>query len=253
MEYGLANFRDLGGLKTAENKNVRFNRLLRSAQPVKLSNNDIEKLRAHNLKSIVDFRTAYETTNEPVDSIEGVTYNHMDVMGKNAAQAANPKHWVSMLSQDLNAVESQFIETYKEFATDESSRKAYGNFLRLCANLTDGAVLFHCAAGKDRTGLAAAIILRLLGVRDDEIYTDYLKTMEFQEQISAPHLEKAKLAGMTEQQMESMKVLMGVKKEYLSAALSAAETQYGSFENYVVNGLGVKPKEIEQIRDLYLE
>jgi len=251
--YQLVNFRDLGGLRTAEGKTVKHNRLLRSAQPVKLSADDVEMLRTHNLKSIVDFRTTHETTTDPIDTIDGVSYNHIDIMGKNGAQAADPNTWMKMLSQDLNAVELQFIETYKEFAVSESSREGYGEFLRVCANLEDGAILFHCAAGKDRTGLAAAIILRLLGVSEDEIHSDYLKTMEFQEQIATPHIEKAKVAGMTEKQLESMKVLMGVKKEFLSAALSIAVEQYGSFENYVINGLGIQLDEIERIRNLYLE
>jgi len=249
----LVNFRDLGGLKTKDGKTVKHNRLLRSAQPVNLSADDVNKLKDHNLKSIVDFRTDHETTADPVDSIDGVSYNHIDIMGKNSAQAADPTAWMKMLSQDINTVELQFMDTYKEFALGESSRAGYGDFLRVCASLEDGAVLFHCAAGKDRTGLAAAIVLRLLGVSDDDIYTDYLKTMEFQAQIATPHLEKAKAAGMTEKELESMQVLMGVKREFLSAALTGAEEQYGSFDNYIADGLGMKLEEVDRIRDLYLD
>ena len=251
--FNLVNFRDLGGLKTSCGKTVKHNRLLRAAQPVGLLSGDIEKLNKHGLKSIIDLRTTHEITKEPVDTIDGVDYTHIDVMGENSAQAADPKHWANMLDADPAKVELQFIETYKEFATSECSRRGYGVFLKACANLAEGSILFHCAAGKDRTGLAAAIILRLLRVADDDIYTDYLKTIEHQEQISSTHLEKAKAAGINEQQLNSMKILLGVKKEFLAAALSAAEEQYGSFENYLVDGLGVTPKEIEQIRDMYLE
>jgi protein-tyrosine phosphatase len=251
--YQLLTFRDLGGIKTVDGKTVKHHRLLRSAQPVKLSADDVEMLKAHNLKSIVDFRTTPEVTTDPIDTIDGVSYTHIDIMGKNGAQAADRSSWMKMLSQDLAAVELGFTETYKEFATSESSREGYGEFLRVCANLEHGAILFHCAAGKDRTGLAAAIILRLLGVSEDDIHLDYLKTMEFHEQIASPYLEKAKASGMTEQQLESMKVIMGVKKEFLSAAISTAVEQYGSFENYVIKGLGVQLDEIERIRNLYLE
>lgn len=250
---GLTNFRDLGGIKTSDGRVVKVNRLLRAAQPVGLSEEEISKLIKSNLKVIIDFRTSNEAARTPVDNIGGASYLHIDIMGANDTQAADPNHWVQMLAENPHGVELQFIETYKEFATGESSRRGYGNFLRACASQSDGAILFHCAAGKDRTGLAAALILRVLGITDEDIYTDYLKSMEFQEKISAPYLAMAKAAGMTDQQVEYLKVLLGVKKEFLSAALTAAEEKYGSFENYITEGLGVTPEEIERIRDLYLE
>ena len=242
------NFRDLGGIKTKEGKIVKLGRLLRSSQPVNLQENEITMLKAHNLKHIIDFRTTREVEKDPIQPISGAKYSHIDIMGKNNAQAADPHVWMKMLSQDIETVELQFIETYKNFATSEASREGYGEFLRACADLEEGAVLFHCAAGKDRTGLGAAIILRLLGASDDDIYTDYLKTIEFQEQIAAQHIQK-----VSGKQLEALKVLMGVKKEYLSAALSAATEQYSSFESYIKEGLGISQYDIERIQNLYLE
>ena len=249
----LINFRDLGGKKTSNKSKLKTKRLLRAAQPVGLSQNDINKLKQHNLKLIIDLRTSQEAAMHPVDQIEGVSYINIDIMGANKAQSADPTHWMKMLESDINAVEQQFKETYIEFALSENSRKGYGDFLRACASLEEGAILFHCAAGKDRTGLAAAIILRILGIDDDDIYEDYLKTMEAQDAIAAPYMAKARAGGVPEAQLEAMKVLMSVKHEFLAAALNAAAEEYGSFESYIIDGLGLNQEELEKIRELYLE
>ena len=254
MSQTLLNFRDLGGIKTSNGKTIISKRLLRSAQPVNLLGTDIAKLKEHNLKAVIDFRTAREATKAPVGAIEGVTYAHLDIMGKGTAYAADPNHWDKLLCENPRRADMQFVETYKEIAVSESSRKGYGEFIRACAGLTSGATLFHCAAGKDRTGLAAAIILRLLGVSIKDIYADYLETMKYQEKLCANNLAVAKERGMTEQQIASMKIIMGgVKKELLATAFATAEEVYGSFDNYVRDGLNVSQEEVARIKDLYLE
>jgi len=249
----LVNFRDLGGIQTTGGRKVIHKRLLRSAQPIGLTAEDVETLRQHNLKAIIDFRTVTETINYPIDKVDGVSYTHIDIIGKNTTQVADPMQWMKILDESISNVELWFANTYKEFVTSESSRKAYGDFLRTCAEHETGALLFHCAAGKDRTGFASALILRLLGVSDEDIYTDYLKTLEYRPQIEATQLPKARARGMTEKQLESMKVLMGVKKEYITTALTAAEESFGSFDNYLAEGLGITQDGIARICDLYLE
>ena len=248
----LGNFRDLGGIKTTCGRTVAPRRLLRSAQPVGLTDEARTMLAEHGLKSIIDFRTIFETQKDPVDIIDGVDYKHIDIMGANNAQAANPNYWTELMSEDISKVEEEFIRTYVEFAISEPSRKGYGDFVRACIALKDGAVLFHCAAGKDRTGLAAAIILKLLGVSDADIFDDYLKTAEYQAKLAAKYTANAKAQGVSDKQLAAMQVLFGVKPGYLKAALDAAENKVGSFEAYAEKGLGLTPDCILELNNLYL-
>jgi len=248
----LLNFRDLGGIKTTDGRSVKPNRLLRAAQPVELSEEDVAKLKLHNIKTIVDLRTIYEVNTDPISEIAGVTYVHIDIMGTDSAQAADPNHWMELFSSNPSGIETKFIDTYKAFATSPSAKRGYCEFLRICANLTEGALLFHCAAGKDRTGVAAALILKILGVADEAIYDDYLETLKFQNEIGSKILEAAKKRGLTNDQLEAMNVLFGVKTSYLKAALKAATDEYASFQNYVSEGLGITEREIARLKDLYL-
>ena len=194
----LMNFRDLGGMKTACGRTVAPKRLLRAAQPVHLTEEERATLTEFGLKSIIDFRTILETEKYPVDIFDGVEYKHIDIMGENNAQAAAPNFWEKLIKENPAQVGVEFMRTYKEFAISVPSRKGYGDFVRACIAQKNGAVLFHCAAGKDRTGFAAAIVLRLLGVSDDDIFEDYLKSKEYQKKFAAKYSAKAKAQGMTD-------------------------------------------------------
>jgi protein-tyrosine phosphatase len=250
---GLLNFRDLGGMKAACGKTVRAKRLLRAAQPVGLSLDEKNILREHDLKFIVDFRTQNEVATLPVDEISGVTYSHIDIMGENAAQAAAPEYWMSLFNADPASVPAEFTKTYREFATSASSRAGYGAFVKSCAASASGATLFHCTAGKDRTGFAAAIILKLLGVPAESIFADYLKTREFQDQIHYIYVKKAIERGISSEQVELMRTVFDLRESYLQAAFNAAYAAFGNFENYVREGLGIYNEEIESLKNFYLE
>jgi protein-tyrosine phosphatase len=249
----MKNFRDLGGIKTACGKSVRKNRLLRAAQPVGLSDEEIKKLREYDLKFIVDFRTLREVETEPADTIEGVTYTHIDIMGENAAQAADPLYWMKLFLKNPKCVADEFTKTYRELATSPSSMAGYSSFIKTCAASSNGATLFHCAAGRDRTGLAAAIILKLLNVCDENIFEDYQKTKEYQAEVHAYWVARSKEYGLSDEQAETLELVFNVNNEYLLAAYAAIEEVFGSFENYVSQGLRITDEEIKKLRELYLE
>jgi len=248
----LLNFRDLGGIKTICGRKIRGKRLLRSAQPVGLLKTDIEKLREHDLKMIIDFRTMWEVTAEPVDEIADVTYTHLDIMGENSAQAADPRYWVGVFQKDPASVITEFTKTYQEFATSPSSMAGYSAFIKACIAAREGAVLFHCAAGKDRTGFAAALLLKILGVADEGIFEDYMQTKIYQDERRDFHTLNAKKQGFTDEQIAAMEEVFGIQTNYLTAAIKAAEEKFGSFENYVAQGLGLTPDDIELLKDNYL-
>lgn len=249
----LMNFRDLGGLKTDCGKTVRRGRLLRAALPVGLTESDIAALRALDLRVIFDLRTLGEVAALPADEIAGVTYTHIDIMGENSSHSADPRFWMELFHKNPLGVEEEFAKTYREFATSPTALAGYSAFLKACAARENGAVLFHCAAGKDRTGFAAAIILKILNVPEEEIFADYMKTRAYQEQVNDFYVARAKKRGFSDEQIKSMGEIFGVKESYLQAAYAAAEDAFGSFENYLAHGLGLDGEEISKLREFYLE
>jgi len=250
----LLNFRDLGGHKAACGRVVRPRRLLRAALPAGLSAEDVAKLREYNLKYIVDFRTAEEVATSPTDTIDGVAYTHIDIMGDNAAQAANPFYWMELFLKDPPAVVTGFTETYRQFATSPHSIVGYAAFLRSCVAAAEGATLFHCTAGKDRTGFGAAILLKILGISDEDIFADYLKSQDYIAAVNDYYVEKAKKRGLSDTQLEQLGKTFGIMQtSYLQAAFDALEKTFGGFTQYVNEGLGITNEEIAILQEHYLE
>ncbi len=113
-------------------------------------------------------------------------------------------------------------------------------------------VLFHCAAGKDRTGFAAAITLRILGVPLEVVLEDYLLSNQYYLTAHSWNLFLIRL--MKGNRFSNVvKGFLEVKPAYLCAAFEAIDSEFGSFEKYVRNGLGLTEQDIKNIRNLYLE
>jgi len=133
-------------------------------------------------------------------------------------------------------------ETYRNFVRMNTPR-----FASLFVHVLDeheAPLVVHCTAGKDRTGFAAALILRSLGVREEDVMRDYLLTNE---RLAMP---AASRYGLTP---DVGAVLWRVQPEFLQAAFEAVEAEYGGLEGYFREGLGLREAERERLRQLYLE
>jgi len=247
----LSNFRDLGGLIGEGGRKVRIKKLLRAAQIASLLQEDIDKLMSYGLKAIVDFRSLAEIERIPNDEIEGVKYLNLDIMADSFVKFDDYNAWMDTLKTDT--ADGDMLRTYREFVTMDSAKKGYACFIRECINAAEGGVLFHCAAGKDRTGFGAAIILKILGVSDEDIFEDYYKTFEERKDVNERLCEEYRAKGLDDEQIDAIKIFYGVKKEYLEASFCELEKEYGSFESYIENGLGITAEEISLLKELYLE
>jgi len=248
----LYNFRDLGGLRAANGKTIRKNRLLRAAEPTDLTAEDITRLVDCGLVQIIDFRNPWEIEIAPVTKIDGASYHIFEINKDRVHKHDSLEQWYTNLNP-ANA-ETSMTDGYRAYVTMQSARTAIGDFVRACAAKTEGATLFHCHAGKDRTGFAAAVILRLLGVSDEDIFEDYLRTLEDVELRLPQTLEKRRTEmNLNETQVAAYAVIYTIKREWLEAGLAAIDEFYGSFDNYVTEGLGITADEITALRALYLE
>ena len=122
----------------------------------------------------------------------------------------------------------------------------------------DEPAIVHCTAGKDRTGVVTAVLLTLLGVSKDNIYKDYLESNSAVQaqmmRMRQAHTETSPVSSaLSALPLESIKVLMGVDRSYLEAAFSAIDTQYGSFQAYIADGLKLSQADVAALRTRFTQ
>lgn len=248
----LVNFRDIGGITTVNGYKVKSKRLLRSGAVSDISISDKRKLlEEYNLSLIVDFRDEGEILKQPDDNIEGVDYCNINIMQEIQETTTDP----DSISDGFNSemAKEGMKSIYKEIILDQTARRGYRHFIQMLTRQREGAVLFHCYAGKDRTGIGAAIILTILGVSEDDIFNDYMKTNEQRAAANLLILDEAKQNGYCNAQLEGLEKLMSVDASYLEEMYKTISECFGSFADYIADGLAIKQEEIELMKQIYLE
>jgi len=249
----LTNFRDLGGFIGFNGTTVKNKLLFRAGQPVGLSEADVEKLKnEYLLAHIIDFRGASEVTKYPIDDIEGVKYLNIDILASHMQDEKNVPCLEDILKNLKPGYADNFMnKVYVDLVDCEDASSGYRAFLRYLIE-NDGSTMFHCYAGKDRTGWGAAILLKILGVSDEDIFADYLKTVEGRKEANSMIIEGMRAKGLTEGQLKDFECMMSVKTLYLRTALNTVEEKYGDFENYLKFALEINDEEIQILRSKYL-
>jgi len=245
----LINFRCIGGLKAGDGRFVRQGLLLRSGQLTQLDDEGLKRLGVHGVSLVIDLRTAPEIAAAPNDDISGAAYINIDILEAVTQRFVNREEWIKALNPEQAT--ASVLDVYGIFATDPTSRAAFGHFLHALADAS-GPVLFHCFAGKDRTGFAAALILKVLGVSMDRIFDDYMKTKQERKEANRRDIENYRKKGLSEEQLAGLEIAYCVQSQFLEHTFNAIEEEFGSFENFIKKGLGIDQDLIEKLRDKYL-
>lgn len=229
------NVRDLGGLQTADGRRTAWGRLVRADGLSRLDAADLAYLASVPLVTVVDFRNEDEAAKSP-DRLPASVTRHLHLaITPGRLEAGNPKAIFAKPAGD------DFMEEMnRTLALDPDIQARYREFFRQVQDRERLPLLFHCSAGKDRTGFAAALILLSLGVDRDAVLADYM--------ASERHL-----AGKYDELMALYPdnvALFTVKPSYLEAALDAVEAEYGSIGRYLTEVLGV---DLVTMRELFLE
>ena len=249
----LGNTRDLGGMKTSDGRHIAPGRLIRSGHLIKSADRDLKKL-AGMINTIVDFRTADECAESPDPELPGVRYVRLPIMDSLTAGITREKNADAYALENLvKSPESSLIymsDIYEVFASSAAANSGYASFINILLTNETGAVLWHCTAGKDRAGMGSAIIEKLLGVSNEDVYEDYMQTnlfitKELDElgRIFAPETGSDKLA---------MEYLFTAREEYIDRFFSVVDRLYGSFDGYAEKVLGVDAAKRKRLCDLYL-
>lgn len=251
----VANLRDLGGTPLAGGRTVRPGLLLRSGQLDRLDLDADLAVAALGLRTVIDFRTAAERADHPDRVPPGARTLVADVLADKVTSGGMPAaaQLKDLLADPVVAEEhlgggkaqALFGEVYRSFVASASAQAAYRTLLTEAADPAAGPLLFHCTAGKDRTGWGATLLLSLLGADDETLMAEYLSVNPAVRQAFAPMIEGFTVAGGDP---DIALALIGVFPSYLEAALEEVETRYGSVEKYVREGLGVGDETVAALR-----
>ena len=253
----LNNTRDLGGIITAEGKQIAYGKLIRSGRLGIGSEEDIRKI-SDLVSAVVDFRSDNEKKETPDPDIEGVESFHIPIIEDLAAGVSrdqkSDEEAFMMLVNDPDGALNYMCRTYEGFVTSESAIKGYRRFVDLLLEGREKAILWHCTAGKDRAGFAAAIVLEMLGVDRETIIQNYLKTNDLiEDDINRMVGMFFKMTGSGEKDAESaLRYMFSARREYLEAAYACIEHKYGDFRGFLTEGLGVTEEDIARMRNMYL-
>lgn len=236
---GTPNFRDFGGYHTEDGQQVKWGYLFRSGQLSRLTGQDVALLASLELDLICDFRRVEEQQGEPTvlpDARPPKILSLPITPGSNTSFFEQGGEGVgSGQTSGRQAMFDFMLEINRDFALAQT--QSYSRMFEEVLALSDARFLVHCAAGKDRTGFAAALILLALGVSREVVLRDYLMTAQY----FSPDLELARIREKYQLDLpaEAILPMLEVHADYLGAALAEIDSRYSCIENYLDSELGV--------------
>lgn len=249
---GAHNFRDMGGYQNTASQTVKWGLLYRADRLSNLSDADLKYIERLSLKHIIDLRSKDEREREP-----SRTNNHA-TMSTQLVPIFEKGTFVDELWKAIRSgqalgkkLHDTMVEANKNFVRLHNG--AFQNFMALIADVQNAPLLFHCMAGKDRTGFGGALILTLLDVPFDTVLEDYLLTNQNLAGSAEAKYESFKQRTNTSASFEDIKPILGVHEDYLMAAFETIQADYGSFDDYMRRGLALTETQIESLRAYYLE
>lgn len=222
------NFRDLGGIPTAGGKRVISGLLYRSGDLSSLSLDELSILDTIGIKTIVDFRSHREAEHRPDLLWQCLTTRYHFAIYDGARDRAERY----LLEENLAGMENVLETDYRRMVRDNVPE--FRQFMQLLASPLPLPLLFHCAAGKDRTGLASLFLLAALGVTMEVIRQDYMESNQYLHDAVERILSQVKAEGKNG---ELLRPLLEVREAYLDAALDEIALQFGSLDAYLAKEL----------------
>jgi len=250
---GVHNFRDYGGYRVSGGGQLKRGVLWRSGQHYGATDADLEQIAALGLAAVFDLRSERERTSHPCrrPNMFLAQVRHAPDPAEHAAPHVAAARTTRQRTPE--ATRDGMVKNYARIAF-RPELQAMTASLIAAAGSGKGPVLVNCMAGKDRTGLAVAMVHLAAGVHRDDVMEDYLLTNtagDVEARIAAGAETIRAVTGQVDE--ASLRVLMGVEAEYLETALAAIEGQHGSIDAYLEGALGAGPAERERLRAALVE
>ena len=259
----IVNARDLGGMIGHEGREVRSNRLLRTAHLHDATDEDIRRLQIeYHLARVFDFRSIGEAEALPDRDVPGATHHLLPTIDLSeerlSGQAIPQEAFLDLERHIVNysfypEVQTMAADMYPSLIRSEYSQLQYATFLRLIVESPeDSGFLWHCFQGKDRTGWGAAFILSALGVSREAIIEDFDRSNEAYRELVARLNSEIIARGGGEAEMDVIQAFMGVSTKNFRSTLDLIDREFGSMQDYLQNQLFLSKDDIHLLRKRFL-
>jgi len=250
---GSRNLRDLGGYRTMDGREIKKGLLYRSDHLSKVTKRDIEKVAALGVKTVYDLRGEDERKSSPqrLPEIVPMEVVSLPISYQGLDPYATARRIVISGDVEDGEFHTLMIEAYRAYVLD--FRPQWSSLLKGLAEPGATPALIHCTYGKDRTGVAVAIVLSSLGVPREKVMEGYLLSNKFWESKTELYSCFANCASCFRTPRSEVRALMEVRPEYLQASFAAIDEHYGSFDNYLDQGLGIDKQTLERLRAALLQ
>lgn len=249
------NFRELGGYLGAQGQPVRWHRLFRTAHLATLTPADWTELQTQGVRLVIDLRSTAETLAAPDRLGPQMRYCHLPVFDDDEAEsAASVAELQRRFSRDPHSGYQRMMRVYRRLVTAPQAQAAYRRLFQILLTVpaSDG-VIFHCSAGKDRTGMAAIYLLAALGVAPAQVKADYLLTNPASADHIARRVAAVKLGNGRVNFQHAVHDLASVNVDYFDQALTLINYGYGGLAPYLHDVLGLTPAAQQALQQRYLE
>ena len=263
---GIVNARDLGGYTMLDGRIVESRRLLRAAHLADATDEDIRNLERLPVTVVIDFRKEQEKVGKVDREVPGARYTSLPVDPSGNAMATateeEKKKFSGQKKFDVKKVivfaafnkKAQAVarEMYPTLLFDPDCQQQFARFFRLVLETENGAVLFHCTQGKDRTGIASALLLAALGADRETIVADFDATNRVYEKDVRKYSRRVKFWGGKEEEVGVVKAFLGCNTENFIKALDRIDQEFGSLQAYLKGPIGLTDADIQTLRERYL-
>lgn len=247
LEGGI-NFRELGGNTAADGRRIKRGWLYRSGSLDSLTPKDCDFLSKVPVAHILDYRDADEVAAKPDVLWHGVQYHHAPANPLSHEVSANLEQ---LTQQTIDAFdpETSMLELYRRLPFNNP---AYQQLANLLSQPNGGAIVQHCAVGKDRTGIGSALVLFALGADRNTVLEDYLLTETTLAPFRAHILNKMSIK-LNDKALEKFGYVLSVREAFMDTALKSIDALYGSTDVWLEKEYGLTAELRQNLRDRYLE
>ena len=264
----IVNARDLGGYSAQDGRKVKDKLLIRAAHLADATDKDLEYLSQLPVSKVVDFRhdsEKVERADRKVSGAENIILP-IDASGHAKEQMTDEEKKKFTRGKKKFDVRKLIVfaafnekgqkvarEMYPNLLFDPECQQQFAKFFRHVLATKDGAVFFHCTQGKDRTGVASALLLAALGASRETIVADFDATNKVYEKDVRKYTRRVKFMGGGEEEIGVVKAFMGCNTDNFVKALDRIDQEYGSLEAYLKGPIGLTDEDIQTLRERYLE
>lgn len=239
------NFRTIGNIKNSEGKTLKEGKFYRSGNLYQLKNSSFNQLEKLGIKEIIDLRNAKEIGNKPDNLPKNISYKKYSAFEDQGDQLSQAKKLVLKGKVTASDADKRMLDFYREYVTEnpEIIKKIITKILE-----SDQPILYHCTAGKDRTGIITALILSVLKFDKDTIYNDYLLSNNYRKNLVQKRLNLANNLHFIYPKMDLkvLEKLSWIESDYLDAAFDEINKKYGSIDIYIQQVLGISENKRQQ-------